>query len=184
MIAFGADRNLQDQRGGAQAVLDHFDGAEEIRADAVHFVDETDARHAVFISLAPHRLGLRLDTGDAVEHRDGAIQHPERALDFNRKVDMARGVDDVNTVIAPETGGSGGGDGDAAFLLLLHPIHRGAAVMDFAHLVGLSGVVKNPFGGRRLAGIDMRHDTDVAETIKGCLACHYLYSSRRGRYQW
>ena len=41
----------------------------EVRADAVHLVDEADARHAVLVGLAPHRLRLRLDAGDRVEHR-------------------------------------------------------------------------------------------------------------------
>jgi hypothetical protein len=34
---------------------------------------------------------------------------------------------------------------------LLHPVHRGGALMDFADLVGLAGIIKNALGRRRLA---------------------------------
>ena len=86
-----ANRQLNHQRARAQAVGDHFDRTIEIRADAVHFVHETDARHAVFIGLAPHRLGLRLDTGNAIEKRHRPVQHAQAALDFDGEVDMAGG---------------------------------------------------------------------------------------------
>ena len=62
---------------GAQTVANHLDTAEEIGADAVHLVDEADARHAVLVGLAPDRLGLRLDPGDAVEHGDRAVEHAQ-----------------------------------------------------------------------------------------------------------
>ena len=45
---------------------------------------------AVAVGLAPDRLGLRLDAGDRVEHRDGAVEDAERALHLGREVDVAR----------------------------------------------------------------------------------------------
>ena len=53
------------------------------------------------------------------------------------------------------------GDGDAALLLLLHPVHR-RAVVDFADLMRLAGVVEDALGRRRLTGVDVGHDADVA----------------------
>ena len=47
-------------------------------------------------------------------------------------------------------------------MLLLHPVHRGAAVVDLADLVVDAGVVEDALGRRRLAGIDVGHDADVA----------------------
>ena len=40
----------------------------EVRAHAVHLVDETNARNAILVGLAPHRFRLRLHAGDGVEH--------------------------------------------------------------------------------------------------------------------
>ena len=73
-----------------QAVDDHVDAAVELGADAVHLVDEADARDAVLVGLPPDRLGLRLDAGDGVEHRDGAVEDAQRALDLDGEVDVAR----------------------------------------------------------------------------------------------
>ena len=55
------DRDLQRHRTGAQAVLHHLQDVEEVGADAVHLVDEANARDTVFVGLTPHCLRLRLD---------------------------------------------------------------------------------------------------------------------------
>ena len=75
---------------------------------------------------------------------------------------MPGGVNDVDLGVMPEGGGRGGGNGNAALLLLLHPVHGGGTVVDLTDLVGLAGVVKDALGRRRLAGIDVGHDADVA----------------------
>ena len=80
----------------AQPVDDHLDAAVELRADPVHLVDEADPRHVVAVGLPPHRLGLRLDAGHGVEHRDRAVEHAQGALDLDGEVDVPGGVDDVD----------------------------------------------------------------------------------------
>ena len=92
---------LDDRGHRVEAVLDHLDAAVEVGADAVHLVDEADARHVVLVGLAPHRLGLRLDAGDRVEHRDRAVEDAQRALDLDGEVDVAGRVDDVDLAVAP-----------------------------------------------------------------------------------
>src|SRR3546814_1546004 len=87
---------------GAQAVDDHVDAAVEIGTHAVELVDEAHARHAVLVGLAPHRLRLRLDTGNAVEQADRAVEHAQRTFDFDGEVDVAGGVDDVDAVRSEE----------------------------------------------------------------------------------
>ena len=156
-IATGIGLELRD---------DLIEGALEVGADAVHLVDEADARHAVLVGLAPHGLGLRLDAGDRVEHGNRAVEHAQRALDFGREVDVAGRIDDVDAVIAPEAGRRGRRNRDAALLFLLHPVHDGGAFVDFADLVRDPGVEQDPFRRRRLAGIDVRHDADVARLFE------------------
>ena len=63
--------------------------------------------HVVLVGLAPHRLGLRLDAGDRVEHRDRAVEHAQRPLDLDGEVDVAGRVDDVDPAVAPLAGGRG-----------------------------------------------------------------------------
>jgi hypothetical protein len=82
---------------------DHVDARVEVGARAVELVDEADARHVVAVGLTPDGLGLRLNAGHAVEHRDRAVEHAQRALDLDGEVDVAGGVDDVDLVALPRS---------------------------------------------------------------------------------
>ena len=78
---------------------------------------------------------------------------------------MPGGVDDVDRVAVPLGRGCGRGDRDPSLLFLLHPIHYGRALMNLTHLVGAARVVENSFGRRRLARIDVGHDSDVPDRL-------------------
>ncbi len=67
--------------------------------------------------------------------------------------------------VAPLAGGRSGGDGDAALLLLLHPVHRGGAFVHLADLVRAAGVIQDAFGRGGLTGIDVGHDADIAHSF-------------------
>ena len=171
-LVFRANRELDRDGIALQLAANLLEAGLEVGADAVHLVDEADARHAVLVGLAPHRFRLRLDTRHRVEHRDRAVEDAQRALDFDREVDVAGRVDDVDPVIRPETGGRGRRDRDAALLLLLHPVHHRGAFVHLADLVGDAGVEQDAFGRRGLAGIDVGHDADVPRAFEWCLSSH------------
>src|SRR5690606_16183899 len=116
-LALGTDRQLNRHRLRAETVDDVLQAAEEVRADLIHLVGEDDAWHPVLVALAPDGLRLRLDALIAVEHHNGAVEHAQRAFDFDREVDVARRVDDVQTLVVPESGGRGRRNRDAALLL-------------------------------------------------------------------
>ncbi len=182
-----ADRELDRIRVLGQAIADHLDAAGEVGAHAVHLIGEDHARDLVAVRLTPDGLRLRLDAGHGVQERNGAIEHAKRALDFNGEVDVPRGVDDVDAVLrpfallialavtAPEARGRGRGDRDAALLLLLHPVHGGRAIVDFADLVALAGIVQDTLGRRRLPGIDVGHDADIAIEVERSRTRHGLF---------
>ena len=159
---FGADRQLNGHRAGAQTVFDHIQTAVEVGADTVHLVAEANSRNLVFIGLTPYGFGLRFDTGNRIENGDGTVEHAERAFDFNREVNVSRGIDKIDSVSFPEAGGGSRSNGNAAFLFLFHPVHGGGAFVYLTDLVGLTGIVKNAFAGGGFTGINMRHDTDVS----------------------
>jgi hypothetical protein len=83
---------------------------------------------------------------------------------------MTRGINDIDSMLAPETGRCGAGDSDSAFLFLLHPVHGGCAVMNFPNFVGDSGVVQNTLCGRGFSRINMGHNADIARFIEFYLA--------------
>ena len=164
---FLADRKLNGHRVGMEAVPHHLHAAIEIGADAVHLIDEGNTGNMVLVGLTPDGFGLGLDPADRTENRHRAVKHLQRALHLDSEVDMTGSVDDIDAVVFPETGGRRGGDGNAALLLLLHPVHGGGAVMDFTDFMRNTGIVKNTLGRRRFAGVNVRHDADVSGFLKG-----------------
>ena len=165
-----ADRQLHRHGVRAEAVDHRLHGGEEVRAGAVHLVDEGDPRDAVALGLPPDRLGLRLDAGDRVEDGDRAVEDAQAALHFHREVHVPGRIDDVDAEVAPERRRRGRRDRDAALLLLRHPVHRRRALVHLAHLVGAAGVVEDPLGRRGLARVDVGHDPDVADALERELA--------------
>ena len=164
-LVFGANRELNRNRVALQLRLDLLERAAEVGADAVHLVDEADARHAVLVGLAPHRFRLRLDARDGIKDRARAVEDAQRALDFDGEIHVTGRVDDVDAVIAPVAGGGSGRNRDATLLLLLHPVHHRRAFVDLADLVRLAGIEEDPLGRGRLPGIDVGHDADVPVTL-------------------
>src|ERR1035441_7640158 len=171
-VALGADRQL-DRHGVRGEAVDHrLHALVEVGADAVHLVDVGDARDVILVGLAPDRLGLGLHAGDGVEQGDRAVEHAQRALDLDREVHVPGRVDDVDAVVLPLGGGGRGGDRDATLLLLLHPVHDRRALVDLADLVGAPGVVEDALRRRRLTGVDVSHDPDVAGVVECELTGH------------
>src|SRR5580704_7054837 len=174
---FLADGALNRHRMRGETVAHRFDGVLEIRAGAVHLVDEPEPRNVIFVRLAPNRLRLRLYTRHGVKNRDGAVQDAQGALDLHGKVHVAGRVDNVDqeilAVALPGSGGRGRGDGDAALALLLHPVHGGGAFVDGADLVCHARIKQDAFGRSGLAGVDMRHDADIPRVCELCLAWHF-----------
>ena len=171
-FGLGAHRDLDGNRVATEALDDRLDCGKEIGADPVHLVDEANPGHPVLVGLTPHRLGLGFDAGHGVENGDGTVEHTQRSLHLDGEVDVARGVDDVDHVVVPMCGRRGRGDGDAALLFLLHPVHHGRALMDLTHLVGAARVIEDPLGGRGLPSVNVGHDPDVADFLEGDGACH------------
>ena len=79
---------------------------------------------------------------------------------------MARGVNDVDLVVVPETGGRSGGNCDSALLLLLHPVHGGCTIVHLTDLVSDTGVVQDALSGSCLTSVNVSHDADVANLIQ------------------
>src|ERR1019366_418792 len=66
----------------------------------------------------------------------------------------------------PGAGDGGRGDRDPALALLLHPVRDGSAVVDLAHLVDGARVEEDALRRRRLAGVDVGRDPDVAGPLQ------------------
>src|SRR5699024_1502219 len=100
-------------------------------------------------------------------------------VDLDGEVDVAGRIDDVDLVVLPPAGRGGGCDRDTALLLLLHPVHRRAAVMGFADFMVDTGVIQDPLGSGGFPGVNMRHNADIADPFQvgGDVDCHETFDS-------
>ena len=174
------DGQLDGHAVGVQTIVQHLDAAEEVSTHGVHLVDVHHTGDFVLISLTPDGLRLRLDTALSSQNGHRTVQDAQRTLDLNREVNVARGVDDVDAVtillecnrvllslrVAPVASGSCGGDGDTTLLLLNHPVHGSAAIMNFADLVVDTGVVQNTLGSSSFTSINVGHNADISRHLK------------------
>ena len=161
-----ADRQLNRNGIALQTVLHHLDDPIEIGAHDIHLIDIGHSRHVIFVSLAPYGFRLRLHAALGAQNCYRAIQYSQRALHLYGKVNVAGGVDDVDTMFLPEAGSSGGGNGDTSLLLLRHPVHGSSTVVGFADLMVYARIVQNTFRCCCFTGIDVSHDADITGFLK------------------
>ena len=155
-------RQNHRKRIGIEPLMNVGHDAVEVRPHAVQFVDEHQSGDFVTFGLSPDRLTLGLDAANCAENGDRPVKNTKRPLHLGRKVHVPRRVDQVDGMVFPRAGRGRRMNGDAAGLLFRVIVHHRGPVVDLAHLVGLAGIEKYPFGNGRLAGIDVGHDADVA----------------------
>ena len=160
-----ANRKVDGDGVLGEALVDTVQGFVEIATDLVDFVDETDAGDAVFGGLAPNGFGLRFNTHLPVKDDHSAVQNAQGALNFGGEVNVTRGVNDVDFVPLPVGGDSSGGDGDAAFLFLFHPVGGGTAIvaLDEADFMFQAGAIENRLGSGGFTGVNMGNNTDITQ---------------------
>ena len=169
-----ADRQLNRNGVALETLIDHIQHAVEVRAHNVHFIDINHTRNMVFVSLTPNGFRLRLNTALGAKNGNGTVQNTKRTLHFNGEVNVAGRVDNIDTVLFPETGGRSGGDGNPSLLLLRHPVHGGIAVVGFTDFMVYTRVKQNTLSGCRFTGVDVRHNTNISCFFKRYLSRHNI----------
>ena len=195
-LIFLAERKQNRPGVRAQLLAHAIDRHLKVGTDAIHFVNERDARDIVFHRLPPNRFRLRLHAGHSVEHCNRAIKNAQRPLHFRREIDVTRRINDVDALLdalenfinasflalRPRAGRRRRRYGDAALALLFHPVRHGRAFVHFADLVDHAGVKQNAFGQRRFACIDVRGDPDVPRPLEREFAIGRVWIFRRGLF--
>jgi hypothetical protein len=75
---------------------------------------------------------------------------------------VTRGIDNIDPMAFPKTGGGSRSDGNSTLLLLIHPIHGGFPIVDLPHFLGDPGVKEDPLSGGGFTGVNMGHDANIA----------------------
>src|SRR5207245_4937373 len=135
-----------------------------------------NSRNTVLVGLPPDFFGLRLHAVDRVKHRDGAIEHAQRPLYFGGEIHVAGSINNVDANVTPGAGRCSGRAGDAALLLLLHPVHGGGAFVDLSDAVRPSGIEEDALSRSGLAGINVGHDANVPATRQWNCSGHSFLS--------
>ena len=127
----------------------------------------------VFVSLTPYGFGLRLNTTLSTENCNGTIKYTQGTFNFYSEVNVARSIDDVDTMFIelvlgtfPVAGGCSRGDGNTTLLFLNHPVHGSSTFMGFTNLMYSAGIEQNTFGGGGFTSIDVSHDADISSSLK------------------
>ena len=138
----------------------------------VDLVEHGDDLEVVLHGQVEVGQGLRLDALRGVDQQDRALARGERAADLVGEVDVARGVDEVQDVVAHLAVRAGGAPGQAHVLRL----DRDAALALDVHAVEVLGAVgpvpqhaghlQHAVGQRRLAVVDVGDDAEVADTVR------------------
>ena len=139
----------------------------KIATNLVNLVHETNARNPIFGRLAPNRFRLRLNTHLTVKHHYCTIQHTKRALHLSRKVDVTRGIDNVNLVVLPVNRHGRGSNRNPAFLFLLHPVGLSTtrAALHEVNFMFKPGAIQNRLGSRGFTCINVRNNTNIAKLV-------------------
>mmetsp|Transcript_132112 Transcript_132112/g.381949 ORF Transcript_132112/g.381949 Transcript_132112/m.381949 type:complete len:468 (-) Transcript_132112:328-1731(-) len=134
-VGFSSDGQLQNSRCGSKKIDDGVDAEIKVRTSSVHLVQEAHTRDLVFVGLSPDCFGLWFNTGNTIKDSDSTVKNSKRTFNLQGEIDVARSVDDIDTVVLPRTGGGSGGDSDTTLLLLFHPVHCGATLVHFTDFV-------------------------------------------------
>ena len=134
----------------------------EVRTQFVHLIDEANTGNIILIRLTPNGFRLGLYALFAVENGNCTVEDAQGALYLNSKVNVTRGINDVNLLTVPKAGSCRGCNGDSAFFFLFHPVHGAGTIMGFPNLVVDARVVQDAFSYSGFTSINVCHDADVA----------------------
>ena len=182
----GTDGQLNGNGIALQAVMQHIQAALEVCTHDVHLIHVHHTGNMIFISLTPYGFRLGLNAALSAQNGHRTVQHAQRALHLNSEVHMARGVDNVDTVLVlgirlgivlrlsmrPVAGGSSRSNGNTTLLLLCHPVHRSRALVSFTDLVVNTGVVQDSLGGGGFTCVDVGHNANVSGHCQRNVSSH------------
>lgn len=98
-IRLASDGKFDRNGVGFEPFVHHTDCVVEVCARDVHLVYESKTGYAIFVGLTPYRFGLRLDAALGAEQCDCTVKDTKASFDFNGKVNVTRGIDNVYTMV-------------------------------------------------------------------------------------
>ena len=163
-LFFNADRQHHHHRFGSEDFIDLLDNSVKICTGAIELIDVDDASDFGIVSVAPVGFRLRFNSTRTAEHTDTTIEHLQRTVNLDRKIDVSGGIDDVELMLVPEAGGSSGLNRNPALLLLFHEVSSRRAFVNFTNFVDFTCQFQDSFSCGGLASIYVGEDADISIT--------------------
>src|SRR3989339_41342 len=165
MFIIFTERDLNSDRFFRQTLLNSFKRVVERSPHPVEFIDKTNPWHMVFIRLTPNGFRLWFYASHPIKNSHSTIEHFQTSFHFSRKVDVARGIDDVDAMFEgdiafgigrnPKSGRGRGSDSDTTLLLLFHPIHHRLTLVDFTDFVRDTSIKKHPLASGSFTSVNV-----------------------------
>ena len=140
---------------------------------AVDLVDDDDRLEANFQGLGHHEAGLRAGAFEGVDQHQGAVGHPQHALDLAAEVGVAGGVDDVDLRSLVVEGDVLRENRDSAFALEVVGV-KDAVALELG-VAELSALLEEGVDEGGLPVVDVGDDGNIADVVTS----HGLLLSRR-----
>ncbi len=149
----------------SQLRIDLFQNAVDIGRGQIDLVDDGDDLQVVLHREVQIGQRLGLNALGRVDQQQDAFAGGQRPGYFVGKIDMPRGVDQVQNIRLAVTGAVGQGDGiafdgDAALALDVHVVEK--LILKIS-LVADAGVLDQPVGQRGLAVVDMGDNAEISD---------------------
>jgi hypothetical protein len=107
-----------------------------------------------------------------VQYTDSSVKNTERPFHLNSEVNVAWGVDQIDTVLRgltnrarPVNSNGCRVDSNASGTFPRVVVSGSITVMHLAHFVNGPGVIQNSLRASGLAGVNVRHDSDITDSI-------------------
>jgi hypothetical protein len=118
------------------------------------------------IGLPPNGLGLGLNTSNSIEYHYSTVQHPQTSFYFGSEINMTGCIDDIYTVTAPLSSGSGRSYGNTALTLQIHEVHHRCTLINVTNLVRTACEKQHTLGNRGLTGVYVGYEPYVTDFAK------------------
>ena len=173
LLADGELHRLDARR--AEPLPDLAEHPVEVGTVPVHLVHEDEPGDPPGRRRPPQPLVLGLHPGHPVDDEHEQVGDPQRSLHLACEVGVARGVEEVDVVVAPREGQQARRQGLAALALLLLGVRRGGPALHRAHAGAHAGADEQRLGQRGLPRACVPDQGDVSDAVG-----HWLHGHLRG----
>ena len=175
---FRTDGELNRHGVTFETLVYHVKNMVKVRTHDIHLIDVNHTRNMIFVSLTPNGFRLRLNTALCAQNGNRTVKYTKRTLNFNSEINVAGSVDNIDTMVFPETSSCSGSDGYTSLLLLRHPVHGSVAVVGLTDFMVYTRVKQYTLCGSCFTGVDMRHYTNISCFFKSDLSWHNILHNR------